>query len=220
MKMRLNKIYSPPIAVVLLCAVAGTSLAQDTCLDAGILACDFLEPQTQIQCLDDFLDFLDGDFIGVADKYRDLDLGTAKDAPVTQDLDAEGYEINNSLSGTWYDPNRDGEGFMIDVANHGVVVVSYYTYDNSGRQFWLIGTGNVDGSIVEIDFFSTDGGIYGEDYDPATVTRYAWGTGILTFTECSTGFVEIRPNPDFIDEFEALDLQITRLTVPVNCGGG
>lgn len=134
------------------------------------------------------------------------------------DPDAEGYEINNSLSGTWYDPERDGEGFMIDVANHGVVVVSYYTFDKTGRQLWLIGTGNVDVSVVEIDLYIADGGIYGPDFNPALVNTHLWGTGTFTFTECSLGFVEIVPNDDYNDQFEPLDMEITRLTVPVNCG--
>jgi len=134
-----------------------------------------------------------------------------------QDLDAEGYEINNALSGTWYNPLRDGEGFMIDVANHGEIVISFYTYDTSGNQVWLIGSGDVDGSVAVIEFHITDDGIYGAGFDPLLVNRYYWGTGTFSFSECSTGVAELIPTTAFAGQFETLVTDITRLTVPVNC---
>ena len=131
--------------------------------------------------------------------------------------EATGFEINNALSGTWYNPDRDGEGFIIDVANAGNIVISFYTYDNTGQQMWLIGTGDVDGSVAVIDFYVTEGGLYGSGFDPELVNTVHWGTGIFTFSECATGVVDIMPGLDFAAEFEDMTTDITRLTVPVNC---
>ena len=131
--------------------------------------------------------------------------------------DATGFEINNALSGTWWNPDRDGEGFIIDVANAGNIVISFYTYDNSGQQMWLIGSGDVDGSVAMIDFYVTEGGFYGSGFDPELVSKVFWGTGIFTFSECATGIADIMPNENFSAEFEDLTTDITRLTVPVNC---
>jgi len=131
--------------------------------------------------------------------------------------EAAGFEINNALSGTWWNPDRDGEGFIIDVANAGHIVISFYTYDNSGQQMWLIGTGNVDGSVAVIDFYVTEGGMYGSSFDPALVERNHWGTGIFTFSECATGVADIMPNENYSADFEDMTTDITRLTVPVNC---
>jgi hypothetical protein len=131
--------------------------------------------------------------------------------------EATGFEINNALSGTWYNPDRDGEGFIIDVANAGNIVISFYTYDNTGQQMWLIGTGDVDGSVAVIDFYVTEGGFYGSGFDPELVNKAFWGTGIFTFSECATGVVDIMPGLDFSAEFEDMTTDITRLTVPVNC---
>lgn len=131
--------------------------------------------------------------------------------------DATGFEINNALSGTWYNPNRDGEGFMIDVANAGNIVISFYTYDKLGQQMWLIGTGDVNGSVATIEFYIAEGGIYGPGFDPELVDTVHWGTGIFEFTECATGSVDILPNLDFSADFEDMTTDITRLTVPVNC---
>jgi hypothetical protein len=94
-----------------------------------------------------------------------------------------------------------------------------YTYDTQGRQFWMIGEGIVDGDQVEIDFITTDGGIYGSGFDPFAVNRYPWGTGTFTFAGCYAGTAEIVANEDFAEEFEPLVAEITRLTVPTNCGG-
>lgn len=131
--------------------------------------------------------------------------------------DAAGFEINNALSGTWYNPARSGEGFMIDVGNAGNIAISFYTYDKSGNQMWLIGPGHVDGSVAVIDFYVTEGGIYGSGFDKDLVSEYHWGTGVFTFTECATGSVEILPDDEFSGEFEAMTTDITRLTVPINC---
>ena len=139
---------------------------------------------------------------------------TASEDPYAE---ATGFEINNALSGTWYNPARDGEGFIIDVANAGNIVISFYTYDKSGQQMWLIGTGDVDGSVATIDFYVTQGGIYGAGFDPELVSTIHWGTGVFTFSECATGSADIMPNLDFSAQFEDMTTDITRLTVPVNC---
>jgi len=136
-----------------------------------------------------------------------------------QELLQTEFYITSGISGTWYDPVRDGEGFMIDVEVEGRVLVSFYTYDTQGRQFWMIGDGVVDGDKVEIDFITTGGGIYGPEFDPQAVNRYPWGTGTFTFAGCYAGTADIFPNEDFADEFEPLVAEITRLTVPTNCGG-
>jgi hypothetical protein len=127
------------------------------------------------------------------------------------------FVITNGISGTWWDPQRSGEGFMIDVAKDGLVAVSYYTYDTMGHQMWVIGAGNLNGNTVEIDFELTDGGIYGSAFDPLTVNRYPWGTGIFTFSSCYVGKVEIIPNQDYSGIFEAQTIYISRLTMPEHC---
>jgi sugar lactone lactonase YvrE len=43
----------------------------------------------------------------------------------------------SELSGLWYDPSLDGEGFNVLVADAGMVVF-YYGYDTDGRRLWLV----------------------------------------------------------------------------------
>ena len=131
---------------------------------------------------------------------------------------ASDFLVTSGISGSWYEPARDGEGFMIDVAKDGIVAVSYYTYDTQGRQMWVIGSGTVNGNVFEINFHITDGGIYGSVFDPLLVNRYPWGTGTFTFFSCFGGRAEITPNQDYSSEFEALIINISRLNTPENCG--
>jgi hypothetical protein len=176
-------VFRKILATTVVLVVPGTSMAE--------AICEGLSPQSELECLQLYLD-----------EY---------------DPDNQGFDISNALSGTWYNPDRDGEGFMIDVANAGNIAISFYTYDNNANQMWMIGTGDVDGSVAMIDFYITDGAMYGSNFVPESVERYAWGTGVFTFTDCATGTVELTPNQEFSVEFEELVTNITRLTVPVNC---
>jgi len=49
-----------------------------------------------------------------------------------------------NLSGLWYDPSLDGEGFNVLVTASGMVVF-FYGYDTGGQRLWLISDVVVDG---------------------------------------------------------------------------
>ena len=136
-----------------------------------------------------------------------------------QEFTPSDFSITSGISGTWFNMDRSGEGFMIDVAS-GVVVVSFYTYDTMGNQFWLMGPGEVVGNTFVIDFETTDGGIYGDNFKPEDVNHYPWGTGTFIFNGCFYGQASIVPNEDYADEFQALDVELSRSTTPVSCGDG
>ena len=127
------------------------------------------------------------------------------------------FWITSGISGTWWHPDRDGEGFLIDVAADGIVFVSYYTYDLVGQQMWLVGSGIRHEGSVEVELFLTDGGIFGSNFDPALVNRYFWGLGTFTFSSCSSGTVDLTPSPEYTAQFEPMSYAITRLLAPVSC---
>ena len=81
------------------------------------------------------------------------------------------------ITGTWYDPDHDGEGYVIEVLNNNQAVVFWYTYDENGNQIWITGDGQVQGhSIVINNTIFTEGGIFGSEFDPASVQRKDWGS--------------------------------------------
>ena len=60
---------------------------------------------------------------------------------------------NEWISGAWYNPDANGEGFVVEVIEDGRGVVYWFTHqpDDSGRQAWMTGDGHFDGQTLIID---------------------------------------------------------------------
>jgi murein tripeptide amidase MpaA len=89
------------------------------------------------------------------------------------------YALFGNLSGTWFDPSRSGEGFVLEVGLNGsqpVVVLTWYTHED-GQPLWLIGTLpiNHDQSSATISLFRSSGTGFGDSFDPAEVVLSSWG---------------------------------------------
>ena len=104
-------------------------------------------------------------------------------------------------SGSWYDPQRNGEGFVVQVLSDESALVTWFTYPaegEPGRQAWLIGQGAVSGNRIVIDAMQRPAGAtFGPDFDPADVVREHWGSLELTFTDCNTAAADWSGPPAF-----------------------
>ena len=93
-------------------------------------------------------------------------------------------------SGSWFNPNRNFEGLVVQVLPGNLAAVTWYTYPpegEQGEQAWIIGTGLVDGNRIVIDeMVRPVGANFGPDFDPDSVQRMPWGTLELTFADCNT----------------------------------
>lgn len=117
------------------------------------------------------------------------------------------------LAGSWYNPQRSGEGFQLEVLEDGRGVVYWFGYDATDpqRQSWLVGAGSFAGNVLEVDLVQPVGGGFGADFDPDAVERTPWGTLRLTLASDGTGEAEwssSRPG------FGAGSFAIQRLTRP------
>ena len=137
-----------------------------------------------------------------------------------QEMLADDFLVSGGIAGSWWNPDRSGEGFQVDIGADGIVVVAFYTYDTQGNQIWLWGSGTYLEDRIIVDAYLTDGALYGESFDPLAVNRYLWGTITLSFETCYTAWAELLPKPEFATEFEAMTIPITRLIDPLNCQGG
>lgn len=118
--------------------------------------------------------------------------------------------IDGSLSGSWYHPDRAGEGFMLEVLPDGRVVASWYTYDSEGKQVWLYGSGQIDAQgVATVEVYITDGARFGSAFDPDDVNLVLWGTLRFRFSDCDHGSVSYTPK---VSGFESGTLPIERLT--------
>lgn len=93
------------------------------------------------------------------------------------------------LSGSYFDPTRNGEGVLLEIGQSGtrnVLLVTWYTYFQ-GQQRWIIG--NVDfpanATTVTVPMIITSGPQFGAAYNPAQVQVTNWGSATLTFTACN-----------------------------------
>ncbi len=95
-------------------------------------------------------------------------------------------------SALWFNPARDGEGWVLEMIGGGRAALAWFTYDEAGNQRWLFGVGTlVDaGAARRIEFadlYVTRGGRFGPDFDPAAVQRERVGSASLDFVDCHQG---------------------------------
>ena len=131
------------------------------------------------------------------------------------------FLIDAGLNGNWWNGlERNGEGVQVEVSNGSdgslVLVATIYSYDNMGNQIFLIAVGTVNGDRAEVEVFITQGGVWGDNYDPALVSESQWGSGTFTASSCDAMQMALMPNA----EFQALgytDLMydLARLTTPL-----
>ena len=126
-----------------------------------------------------------------------------------------GFAVNPGLTGTWWDADRSGEGYLLQVGSFdGVTIMfgSFYTYDAMGGQVWLtFETVSIEGNKVNVNVYITDGAQWGDDFVPADVNRTLWGTGSFEFPSCTSANVILTPNEAMIDMgFTAQAYPLTR----------
>lgn len=102
------------------------------------------------------------------------------------------------FSGAWYDPERDGEGFVIEVLPDDRALVYWFTYapDGSGEQAWVMGDGEFITGGIQIptpppgtpvatviieDVHLPTGTVFGSAFDPEAVELLPWGRFELGF---------------------------------------
>lgn len=124
-----------------------------------------------------------------------------------------GIPIQSGLSGSWYDPARDGEGFLLEVDSNDQLVAYWFTYDEDGGQQWVVGAGRIEDSDdlnrLAVPVIATSGAMFGEDFDPADVVRTAWGTLTFEFGSCAAATVDY----DSVVGFGSGTISLVPLTV-------
>jgi len=132
---------------------------------------------------------------------------------VSKASEKAGLQIDGGYSGSWFQPARDGEGFIFNIAQIGGVntlVVFYFTYENnnSGRQAWLVGSAPIVGNGADVPMQIASGAQFGDAFDPADVAFNNWGNVKVTWQSCTLATVAITSS------FGNLSFDIVPLTPP------
>lgn len=140
--------------------------------------------------------------------------------PINADFSRPGYRIGRlrvtrwaatgNWSGSWYSPERAGEGFNIELVEPAPgeprtrILVYWYTFkpDGSGEQVWLAGMGEMDadeGIAADVQMYVTTGGEFASTDNPNLVNREPWGQIRIGFGgDCRSGRVFYQPDdPDW-----------------------
>ena len=131
--------------------------------------------------------------------------------------DCQGRGVTSPLppgvSGAWFDPNRSGEGFLLQVQGDGRVFVIWFTYDDQGNQYWITGQAtSVTGNGFTAELKATRGTNFGVNFDPEAVQRFDWGTVEFTFTDCDNVQIAYEST---VAPFGSGALSMTRLSQPI-----
>lgn len=121
-------------------------------------------------------------------------------APGTRIKAATDYRPGPALSGSWFDPARSGEGFVLQVLPDGKALVFWFTYPPagmSGEQAWLIAQdGRVEGSrLVFSEVLRPVGGKFGAGFDESAIRREPWGSLSFEFQDCGQATVHYQGPP-------------------------
>ena len=106
-----------------------------------------------------------------------------------------GDGINGAISGSWYNPAQNGQGWVLEIggtSSGAPQFLSYfYGYDNNGDQLWLIsGFAIMDGATVTAQVYRTSGTGFGGGYDPDSfVLGDVVGSMTFHFETCDSGTV-------------------------------
>jgi hypothetical protein len=97
--------------------------------------------------------------------------------------------IDGAISGSWFNPALDGQGFAVEAIGNGLLQAYAFTYDEGGGQRWLAGLGRITGASAALDTLTTEGGRFATPVVVAPVRRIPWGTITFTFVSCNSGEV-------------------------------
>ncbi len=119
------------------------------------------------------------------------DINTSMNARITV---RSAFSIVQGLNGTWVNGANLGQGFLFDFqTSNSFMFGAWFTFDTAAPtgtklgnpgQRWLTLQGNYAGDTVNLQIFSTSGGVFNS---PSTTATTQVGTAALTFSSCTQG---------------------------------
>ncbi len=122
------------------------------------------------------------------------------------------------ISGQWYNPSFNGQGWFLEEFAPGQVFMAWFTYDDQGDQAWVVGEGDLNGDELIFDnLLMPTGSRFGDDFDAEAIERQHWGRLIMQFDDCERASVAYE---SALEEFGSGTMQANRLTSlkDLDCG--
>jgi hypothetical protein len=110
---------------------------------------------------------------------------------VTPDTLGDPFVVEPGNSSAWYDPERNGEGFMLEILGTNRALMYWFTYDSNGKQNWYVAEGEIRGNrILFPELLQVSGGQFGPGFDPDDVIRTVVGSASFIWSSCDAGAME------------------------------
>jgi YVTN family beta-propeller protein len=119
------------------------------------------------------------------------------------------FQVTAAISGAWYDPGHDGEGWLLEIIGNDEALLAWFSYGPDGEQAWFYNTGTIRGSTIEFDLLIPSGTDFGPTFDPDEVNRPVWGRATFTFDSCNNGSMSYDST---LEEYGSGNLELVRLT--------
>ena len=131
-----------------------------------------------------------------------LCLGLLVSLSVMANEDRPFTDIRGSLSGSWYDPNRNGEGFIFEFGSNpgGPAATVFWFTHLDGGPYWLIGSLEFEprifdqSGLLEFTMLEVSGTGFGDDFEPDELDQLQRGTLSLVFDSCNRAFATWAPD--------------------------
>jgi len=126
--------------------------------------------------------------------------------------------VGSGHSALWFDPERDGEGLVLEILSSERALLYWFTYDEQGEQRWLLSTGEIetgDGGTRAVfsELLVTSGGKFGSAFDPDDVELEVVGSATMEFFGCD----QARFAYQAFDQDEIIDMTRLSRTMGVDC---
>lgn len=107
----------------------------------------------------------------------------------------DGLSIDACLSGTYFNPEQNGHGIMLEVLgeNADSVVLTWFVY-YQGQQFWLLATGPINGGEASLSTIYTQGTDFPPNFDSSQLQTIQWGNIELKKIDDNNIKLEWMPN--------------------------
>lgn len=133
------------------------------------------------------------------------------------------YWVGPAHSGSWFQPDRSGEGFIIEVLPDGTAVAAWFTFPaagEGGEQMWLVAAGGrIRGNrLVFEQVYRPQGARFGAAFDPAAVQNVLWGRFEFEFHDCQSATLRYQAGGAYASGMRELR-RITSID-QVDCAGG
>jgi hypothetical protein len=125
--------------------------------------------------------------------------------------------VNAGITGSWYNPALNGQGWVIEMISTGQFLFYFYGYEDSGDQLWLLGTAaNTGSSTITADVLRFSGVGFGGNFDPSSQSSESVGSMVFDFSDCNNANVSFTSTDSGRDDFSTSAQRITSVA-SVDC---